>query len=112
VKGERTVRVEAIGKLWWPSVEAAFERSWKVGKGPFRHEIGSLAEAEGKLLTDSGDYSEIVDYRIIYVVKRTYWRKGVVGAIVHTRVKVARDWAKAEESAEMFCDLMYGREED
>lgn len=97
---ERVVKVEGIARLWWPMVPVPFKRSYKVGKGPWEVELKSFDEVEHHLFTDLGDYSAVEDYRVVYVVRREYVKPGVVGVICHTRVKVARGWARPESEDE------------
>jgi hypothetical protein len=93
-----------------PQSPVAWAKVYKVGSGPFHHEITSLEDAEARMSFDSGDLSAIEDYEIRYIVTRTYQRPGIVGYITHTRVKVARPWQN-EDSEYEFGDRMYPTED-
>ena len=105
---KRTVEVEAIGRLWMPGVEAAFTRKWKVGTGPWEKDLRTLGDIESLLMSGSsegsGDFSEVIDWQAYWVVERRYTREGIVGVIVHTKVKLARGWEE-EASEGVFEDL-------
>lgn len=107
---KRSVHVLGIGKLWWPRVDTTFRRTYSVGKGPFQKEIGTLDDAEQVLLTDLGDYSEVVDYEIRFVVTRRYLKPGVVGVVCHSRERVVRPWTD-EGSEDRFWEIEDGGEE-
>lgn len=111
---ERTISIEAIGRLWMPNCHATMRKAYRVGKGPFEHDVECLEDAENLMIRETGDFSQVIDYEITYTVKRVSKNPDGPGFIHHTRTKVARPWQDQDKAFEIIdnCHASEFDEED
>lgn len=108
---ERTVTLEAVGRLWMPACYATTRRSFRVGKGPFEKDIECLDDAKALLVTETGDFSQVIDYEITYTTKRVSKNPDGPGFIHHTRTRVARPWQDQDKAFEIIDECHAGYDE-
>lgn len=111
MRTERSMRIEAVGRLWMPMCKAGFEKTYRIGKGPFEIDVTSLGDAESQMSRDTSDFSSVDDYRITYTVTRTYPNPDGPGVVKHSRSLIARDW-EDEDSENTLIDCLHPWDED